>query len=116
VPERVPNSHIFQKRIAEGAGDREAASANAWRGALLYGMAYPFITSARRAGVRGRAAMRVRCVALDRGAVVSEWQRDWGWLATLPALSAVVAEHGGGSSITALWESQLLASGAGVKT
>src|SRR6266705_3025846 len=48
-------------------------------------------------------------------AVASEWQRDWGREATLPALAEMLAAHGGGSGVAVAWEMQLLATAAGPK-
>jgi nicotinamidase-related amidase len=41
-------------------------------------------------------------------AVASEWQRDWAREATVPALGAILAQHGGGSGVALAWELQLL--------
>src|SRR5436309_14889032 len=46
-------------------------------------------------------------------AVASEWQRDWDREATLPALSEMLAAHGGASGVAYAWEVQLLTSAAG---
>ena len=46
-------------------------------------------------------------------AVASEWQRDWAREATLPALSEMLAAHGGASGVAYAWEVQLLTSAAG---
>ena len=41
-------------------------------------------------------------------AVMSEWQRDWARLDTVPGLTEVIKQHGGASGIAYLWEQQLL--------
>ena len=46
-------------------------------------------------------------------AVASEWQRDWAREGTLPALSEMLAAHGGASGVAYAWEVQLLTSAAG---
>jgi nicotinamidase-related amidase len=43
-------------------------------------------------------------------AVMSEWQRDWARLTTLPTLAEILIAHGGGSGIAFGWEQQLLQS------
>lgn len=42
-------------------------------------------------------------------AVLGEWQRDWAREKSAAGVAAVVAEHGGGSSVALAWEMQLLA-------
>jgi len=46
-------------------------------------------------------------------AVMAEWQRDWAREATVAGISAVLAEHAGGSGIALAWEHQLLGAAAG---
>ncbi len=41
-------------------------------------------------------------------ALLSEWQRDWARTEHLEALTALLAEHGGGSGVALAWENQLL--------
>jgi nicotinamidase-related amidase len=41
-------------------------------------------------------------------AVMSEWQRDWARVATVPAIAEVTVDHGGSSGIAYAWEQQLL--------
>jgi nicotinamidase-related amidase len=43
-------------------------------------------------------------------AVLCEWQRDWAHQQTIPALAAILTEHGGGSGVAFAWEAQLLGS------
>jgi nicotinamidase-related amidase len=42
--------------------------------------------------------------------VMSEWQRDWGRLETIPAVAEVTVAHSGGSGVAFQWEMQLLGS------
>jgi nicotinamidase-related amidase len=50
--------------------------------------------------------------------LTGEWQRDWAREKTLPELTKVIVEHGGGSGVAYAWELQLLSEngkvGAGV--
>lgn len=41
-------------------------------------------------------------------AVAAEWQRDWARLDTVPGLTELMIQHGGGSGIAYVWEQQLL--------
>lgn len=40
--------------------------------------------------------------------VMSEWQRDWARVATVPAVAEITIAHGGGSGVAFQWEAQLL--------
>jgi len=44
-------------------------------------------------------------------AVQAEWQRDWARTATLPALTEMLLQNGGGTGSAIAWEGQLLATG-----
>jgi nicotinamidase-related amidase len=46
-------------------------------------------------------------------ALMSEWQRDWARLETIPAVADITVAHGGGSGVAFAWEMQLLKSGQG---
>lgn len=46
--------------------------------------------------------------------LTGEWQRDWAREKTLPELTKVVGEHGGGSGVAYAWEQQLLSENAKV--
>lgn len=59
-----------------------------------------------------RRMVQAGVVPMTWMAVISEWQRDWAREDTAIPLTAVVAEHGGGSGIAYAWEVQLLASSA----
>jgi nicotinamidase-related amidase len=41
-------------------------------------------------------------------AVMSEWQRDWARVETIPAVAQVTIDHGGSSATAFAWEQQLL--------
>ena len=41
-------------------------------------------------------------------AVMSEWQRDWARVASIPAVAEVTIDHGGASGVAFMWEQQLL--------
>jgi nicotinamidase-related amidase len=41
-------------------------------------------------------------------AVMSEWQRDWARVASIPAVAEVTIDHGGASAVAFMWEQQLL--------
>ncbi|MCW1913659.1 hydrolase [Luteolibacter sp. GHJ8] len=59
-----------------------------------------------------RRMVQAGAVPITWMAVLGEWQRDWAREKTANALSSVILEHGGASSIAFAWELQLLASGA----
>jgi nicotinamidase-related amidase len=42
-------------------------------------------------------------------ALLSEWQRDWARVATVPAVAEIMFAHGGSTGTTIAWEAQLLA-------
>jgi nicotinamidase-related amidase len=44
-------------------------------------------------------------------ALMSEWQRDWARVETVPAVAEVTIDHGGSSGVAFAWEQQLLNSG-----
>jgi nicotinamidase-related amidase len=44
-------------------------------------------------------------------AVMSEWQRDWARVDTVPAIAEVTIDHGGSSGTAFAWEQQLLNTG-----
>jgi nicotinamidase-related amidase len=44
-------------------------------------------------------------------AVMSEWQRDWARVETVPAIAEVTVAHGGASGVAYAWEQQLLNTG-----
>jgi nicotinamidase-related amidase len=44
-------------------------------------------------------------------AVMSEWQRDWARVDTVPAIAEVTIDHGGSSGTAFAWEQQLLNAG-----
>src|SRR3989441_8379617 len=62
-----------------------------------------------------RRLVQAGAVPMTWLAVASEWQRDWAREATLPALSEMLAAHGGASGVAYAWEVQLLTSAAGSK-
>lgn len=41
-------------------------------------------------------------------ALMSEWQRDWARLATIPAVTEISVAHAGGTGVAYQWETQLL--------
>jgi nicotinamidase-related amidase len=43
--------------------------------------------------------------------VMSEWQRDWARLETIPAVADITVAHSGGSGVAYQWEMQLLRAG-----
>ncbi|GHH00385.1 hydrolase [Comamonas sp. JC664] len=58
-----------------------------------------------------RRMVQAGAVPITWMAVVGEWQRDWAREKTLPGVSDVILEHGGGSAIALAWEKQLLSTG-----
>jgi len=46
-------------------------------------------------------------------ALMSEWQRDWARLDTIPAVAEISVAHAGGTGVALQWEMQLLAAGKG---
>lgn len=59
-----------------------------------------------------RRMVQAGAVPITWLAVLSEWQRDWAREESLPALTQVVLDHGGGSAVAFGWEAQLLATAA----
>ena len=46
-------------------------------------------------------------------ALMSEWQRDWARLDTIPAVAEISVAHAGGTGVAFQWEMQLLGTGKG---
>ncbi|MEU6717470.1 hydrolase [Nonomuraea sp. NPDC046802] len=55
-----------------------------------------------------RRMVQAGVVPMTWGAVQGELQRDWAREATIPALTEVGAQHGGGTGVAFAWETQLL--------
>jgi len=56
-----------------------------------------------------RRMVAAGCTPITWFAVMSEWQRDYARESTLDAVSKVILENGGASSVALSWETQLLA-------
>jgi nicotinamidase-related amidase len=55
--------------------------------------------------------MQAGAVPITWIAVMSEWQRDWARVETVPAIAEVTVDHGGSSGTAFAWEQQLLNTG-----